>query len=124
MTPEYDTVAWFQIGSPDPDAAQRFYGELFGWTARHDPTSGASYRLLTARDAQAPTGGITAIDDADTAYATFAVLVRDVAAVCTRATELGGKVLVAPATVPSGLESAELLDTDGNRFVVFTPPAR
>src|SRR5207253_1317724 len=26
------TPSWVDLGSPDPDASARFYGELFGWT--------------------------------------------------------------------------------------------
>ena len=25
-------VTWFEIGTPDPEGARRFYGDLFGWT--------------------------------------------------------------------------------------------
>ncbi|MFC5907192.1 VOC family protein [Streptacidiphilus monticola] len=28
---------WAQLSASDPEAAQRFYGELFGWTAQTDP---------------------------------------------------------------------------------------
>ena len=28
---------WVQLGTTDPEAAQRFYGGLFGWTAETDP---------------------------------------------------------------------------------------
>ncbi|MBF6330354.1 VOC family protein [Nocardia transvalensis] len=123
MTPAFDTVAWFQIGTPDPAAAQRFYGELFGWTYRTDPGSGDGYQLISYPGATVPSGGI-AEEQPGTGYAVFCVMVRDVAATCDRATELGGKVLAPPATTPDGLVSADLLDSDGNRFMVFTPAPR
>jgi predicted enzyme related to lactoylglutathione lyase len=123
MTPEFDTVAWFQIGTPDPAAAQRFYGELFGWSSRPDPDDGDSYQLITYRDATIPSGGI-AHEAPDAGYATFCVVVRDVEATCARAVDLGGKVLNPPAGTPSGLVSADLLDVAGNHFIVFTPPPR
>ena len=25
-------VTWFEVGTPDPEGARRFYGELLGWT--------------------------------------------------------------------------------------------
>ncbi|QIS11080.1 VOC family protein [Nocardia arthritidis] len=122
-TPPFDTVTWFQIGSADPDAAQRFYGDLFGWTATADPGSGPDYRTVKYPGSAAPSGGITALEEGDTPHATFGVMVRDVAAVCARTAELGGKALSEPRTTQNGLIFADLLDPDGNRFLVFTPPA-
>jgi uncharacterized protein len=124
MQPAHGTVAWFQVGSPDPVAAQRFYGSLFDWSYRADPGSGAEYQLVTYPGQQVPSGGFDRVEAAEMAYAAFCVQVADVGQTCDRAVELGGKVLQPTATTPSGLVSAHLLDADGNRFVVFTPPSR
>ncbi|WP_216899276.1 VOC family protein [Nocardia alni] len=124
MIPAHDTVAWFQVGSSDPAAAQRFYGTLFGWTFRADPGSGEGYDLATYSQQQIPSGGVARLDGDDVGYASFCVQVADVAQTCTRALELGGKILRPAATTPNGLVSAHLLDADGNRFVVFTPAPR
>ncbi|MBF6170901.1 VOC family protein [Nocardia blacklockiae] len=121
MTPAFDTVAWFQVGTADPAAAQRFYGELFGWTFRTDPGSGEGYDLVSYADSRIPSGGIAHLDESDTPHAVFCVVVRDVAATTTRALDLGAKVLVPAVTTPDGLTFAHLLDADGNRFMVFTP---
>ena len=42
--PAANTVAWFEIGTPDVQAAQDFYGPLFGWTFAPD----GDYTLITA----------------------------------------------------------------------------
>jgi predicted enzyme related to lactoylglutathione lyase len=40
-----DTITWFEIGTDDPAAAERFYGDVFGWTV--DPGGpDPSYRFL------------------------------------------------------------------------------
>lgn len=122
MAPDFDTVAWFQIGTADPDAAQQFYAELFGWSATPEPGAGDHYRLVTYRDSAVPVGGI-AREQPDSGYAAFCVLVRDVEATCARAVALGGTVLVPPTATPNGLVSADLADAEGNRFLVFTPPS-
>ena len=31
----YNGVAWFEIGTDDPAGAEKFYGDIFGWTVRH-----------------------------------------------------------------------------------------
>jgi uncharacterized protein len=52
------------------------------------------------------------------------VTVADVPAAVERATALGGTVTAGPVTTDDGLVAAYLADPDGNRFAVFTPPAR
>lgn len=121
MKPANDTVAWFQIGTSDSAAAQQFYGDLFGWTFREDPGSGPGYQLVGYPEQPAPVGGITPVDQGEPRYAAFCVQVADVEQTCTRAAELGGKVVQSAQRTPRGLLSAHLLDADGNRFVVFTP---
>lgn len=118
--PAPNTVAWFQIGTEEPAAAQEFYGGLFGWSFAPDPSSGPGYDLISYAGAGQPAGGV--MHTAEN-HATFLVLVQDVAAVCARAEQLGGKVLNAPAKTPNGLVFADLLDRSGNRFGVFTPPS-
>jgi uncharacterized protein len=118
-TPAYNSVAWFQIGSPDPDAAKQFYGSLFDWTYTDD----SGYQLVTTPGVGAgPTGGITDTKGEFPNHAIFMVVVEDVSASCARAEELGGKTLVPPTTTPSGLVFAHLNDPAGNHFGVFTPP--
>jgi uncharacterized protein len=97
---------------------------LFDWSYRADPGSGAEYQLVTYPGQQVPSGGFDRVEAAEMAYAAFCVQVAAVGQTCDRAVELGGKVLQPTATTPSGLVSAHLLDADGNRFVVFTPPSR
>ena len=117
----YNTVTWFQIGTDDPKAAQEFYGGLFGWNFAPDPNSDG-YDLISYPGAERPSGGIMRTEGAEN-HATFLVLVQDVAAVCARTEQLGGKVLHGPTTGPDGLTFADLLDRSGNRFGVFTPPS-
>jgi predicted enzyme related to lactoylglutathione lyase len=120
--PAPNTVAWFQVGTEDPAAAQEFYGGLFGWNVVPDPGSGPGYDLISYAGADQPAGGIMHTAGGAENHATFLVLVEDVAAMCARAEQLGGKVLNPPATTPNGLVFADLLDHSGNRFGVFSPP--
>ena len=38
-----DKVDLFEIGSPDPDAARLFYGELFDWDIAAEPLERGSH---------------------------------------------------------------------------------
>ena len=115
-------VDWFEIGSPDPAGAQQFYGHLLGWTFTADG-GGPGYTIVDPAPDAPHRGGIFATEDKVPAYAVFAVNVKDVVDTCRRAEELGGKVLVAPATTDSGLSFAHLLDRDGNHFGIYSPPS-
>ena len=41
---------WTQLGTSDPEAAQRFYGGLFGWTAETDPNPEAGGYTIFSLD--------------------------------------------------------------------------
>lgn len=120
--PAFNTVAWFQVGTDDPDAAQRFYGSLFGWTFAADPQEAGQYDLIQYPGTDAPVGGIARTEGGDANHAVFFVIVDDVPRVCAETEKAGGKVLNSPVTAPGGLVSAHLLDPSGNQFGVFSPP--
>lgn len=116
-------ITWFEIGTDRPDEAQRFYGELFGWTFEEQgAANGGSYRVTAAGEAAGIGGAIRATDGTSPNYAIFYAEVADVAETCRRAEAAGGKVLVPVKTAPSGLTFAHLLDPAGNHLGVFTPP--
>jgi predicted enzyme related to lactoylglutathione lyase len=120
--PAYNTVDWFEIGTDDPEAAQRFYGELFGWSSHKDESDTTmDYRLITAAKADRPSGGILNTGGKFPNYAIFYVLVKDVAATVAKAERLGAKALVPPTTAPDGLVFAQLHDPAGNQIGIFRP---
>ena len=115
--PADNTVGWFEIGTPDVDAAKAFYGQLFGWSYAPD----GAYTLITAPGATGPSGGIFRTGGNLPPYAVFVVQVADVAATAARAEDLGGKVVIAPAELPDGMVVAYLTDPDGSMFALFSP---
>ena len=115
--PATNTVAWFEIGAPDVDAAKAFYGPLFGWSFAPD----GPYTLITAAGAAGPSGGIFNTGGSIPPYAVFVVQVADVAATAARAEELGGKVVVAPNKLDGGMVVAYLTDLNGSMFALFSP---
>ena len=119
--PRFNDVAWFEIGAADPAAAERFYGDVFGWAVAQDDSAStdAAYRVV---DTGGSRGGLFATKGEMPDYAVFTVLVEDVEATCRRVEEAGGKVQRPPAVNPVGVTFAHVLDPAGNHFSVFTPP--
>jgi predicted enzyme related to lactoylglutathione lyase len=115
--PAANTVAWFEIGTPDVDAAKAFYGPLFDWSFALDGT----YTLITAAGADGPSGGIFNTGGNIPPYAVFVVQVADVAATAARAEGLAGKIVVAPMTLEDGMVVAYLTDPNGSMFALFSP---
>jgi len=72
---------WYELITPDPDAAERFYKPLFGWTSADSGLSGMDYRYFSRPDSlvaglmRTPEGapmppvwlGYVAVDDVDAA---------------------------------------------------------
>jgi predicted enzyme related to lactoylglutathione lyase len=123
MTEMTNGIGWFEIGTDDPAAAERFYGELFGWSFTDDD-SGLPYRIVTTPAPDSIRGGVFATGGQLPNYAVFCVVVPDTDEACRRAEAAGGKVLVPTQRTEAGLAFAHLLDPAGNQFGVFTPPGQ
>ena len=116
-------VTWFEVGTPDPEGARAFYGELFGWTFDVQ----GPYSIVQTGPGHPLPGGIqdtrVSADGTPARYAVPCVQVDDVAAVCRRTESLGGKVLVPATQAPNGLVYAHIVDPTGAQIGVWTPPA-
>jgi uncharacterized protein len=122
MTSPANSVAWFEIGTADPDEAEQFYGSLFGWTFAADAMEGMDYRIVTTGLGHPLQGGLAATGGARPNYSIISVQVDDVPAAASEAERLGGTVVVPPETAPTGLAFAYLADPSGNQFGIFSPP--
>ncbi|MFI6844080.1 VOC family protein [Kitasatospora sp. NBC_00085] len=103
---------WVEHGSADPEAAKRFYGELFGWQPeRDDRPEAGGYTFMKLDGAVA--ASITPLygEGQPTAWSvSFAV--EDADAATARITAAGGSIVVAPM---------EALDF--GRFVIAADPS-
>ena len=94
--PGSGALAWFEVATSDPDAAEKFYGSLFDWTFNADgpaASGGMDYRNITASGAEQPMGGIFGTGDQVPNHAVFYIRVADVEATCADAEQLGGSVM-------------------------------
>ncbi|MUM18627.1 VOC family protein [Mycobacterium sp. CBMA271] len=98
----YDTVSNTQIGTPNPHAADSFYGQLFKWAIN-----------------QPDGGGYTMIGDYQEPRVFFAQT-PDILATINHAVALGATVAHPP--IDNGdIEFAHLHDPHGNRFGIWQP---
>ncbi|NVM94150.1 VOC family protein [Arthrobacter wenxiniae] len=111
-----NSVNYFEIGTPDPEASTAFYSGLFDWPV--GPPSEARYSMVDGQR-----GGLwdTSATDGAT-WAIFYVQVEDVAAGIEKAVGLGATVAV-PLVDNGAIEFAHLVDPQGNRFGIWRPKA-
>jgi uncharacterized protein len=115
-------IGWFEIGTDNHEAAQRFYGSVFGWTFAKDPDETVPYHIITTPANDSIKGGMLETRGQMPNYAAFCVVVEDVAASCVAAETAGGKVIVPPTQAGDGLVFAHLHDPSGNHFAIYSPP--
>jgi uncharacterized protein len=105
---EVGTWTWNDLSTRDPDKAEAFYGDLFGWTFEQ---RAEMYWSIT-RDRLLIGGMRTMVDDPPEAPATWMpyFILQNADQARDRVLELGGSIIVPPREVPAG------------RFLVFSDP--
>jgi predicted enzyme related to lactoylglutathione lyase len=124
-TPAPNTLAWFEVATDDPAAAEKFYGGLFDWSFESSgsvTSGGLDYRNISASGASQPMGGLFATNGELPNHAVFYILVADLETTCATAAKLGGTVLNKRlSNAPGTPDFAYLEDPTGNKFAIFTP---
>jgi uncharacterized protein len=108
-------MAWNDLVTPDPEAAERFYGALFGWTAQEIPGAGG-YRVI--RNGERSNGGIMPMDRGAPAWLPYFGH-EDVERLLGEVPRLGGRVMNGPVRVPQGA-FVVLTDPQGAMFAALT----
>lgn len=102
---------WVDTTQPDPDAAARFYGELFGWRSEDRMPPGSAERYLVASVEDGAVGAIAGPAEPAT-WHTY-VLVEDVDATARAAAEAGGTVVAEPFDAGPAGRLAIVADLEG-----------
>jgi predicted enzyme related to lactoylglutathione lyase len=113
--------SWFELYTPNPDAAWNFYSTLFGWekTEAMDMGEMGVYQMF-GRGGGIPSGGIMKPPPgAPAAWAPYA-LVKDAKAAAAATTANGGKIVNGPMEVPGGDWIAQGIDPQGAMFSVHS----
>lgn len=115
-------LCWADLNTGDPDRANKFYSQVFGWkltTAEKDPSG-----YLHIKNGQDFIGGIppAAHRNAQTpAHWLIYILTGDVGASAAKASKLGGKLLMPPNTMEGVGTWSIIADPQGAVFAVFKP---
>ena len=114
-------VSWTELTTPDPAAAQAFYGALFGWRFDAMPMPDGTYHVIKVTD-DAAIGGIMATppqaQGMPPMWGSY-VTVADCDATAAKCTSLGGKVCVGPMDIPNVGRFAMLQDPQGAMLYVI-----
>ena len=107
-----------QLNTSDPEAAQRFYADLFGWRVESAGVPGQDYWGIY--NGEALNGGMMPLAPDTGAPSHWLVYFTsaDLEASTSRVRELGGRVLVEPMVVPGG-RIAVAQDPPGAAFGLF-----
>lgn len=117
---------WRELMTSDPQAALKFYSELFGWQVLQEMDMGpiGTYRVYGLGETQM--GGVMAIPPG----AGFPPMwiyyteVSDIDSAIARAATAGGKLMNGPMDVPGGGRIAQLLDPQGAMFALHQAPKK
>jgi predicted enzyme related to lactoylglutathione lyase len=117
---EPGALCWTELITRDTNAAEKFYTQLFGWTAKRGTDAGMEYTELS--NGGIPQAGLMALTPqmgnmppAWTPY--FAV--TDCDATAKKAADLGGRVYVKPTDIPNVGRFAVLADPHGAVFDII-----
>ena len=119
--PGVGDFSWFELYTPNPDGAWKFYQTLFGWekTSAMDMGEMGVYQMF-GRGGGVPNGGIMKPPPgAPAAWMPYA-LVKDAKAAAATATANGAKIVNGPMEVPGGDWIAQGMDPQGAMFSVHS----
>jgi predicted enzyme related to lactoylglutathione lyase len=117
--PPLGGFCWDELMTSDPEAAAKFYVDLFGYSVESsDMGPMGTYRVLKRGDRQ--TAGIMKMPAmVASPYWLAYVLVKDVDASTKLAAELGGQVYVPPADIPKIGRFSVIADPTGAAIALF-----
>lgn len=108
---------WYELVTPDPAAAERFYADVVGWSAKDAGMPGMSYTLFSAGET-AVAGAMALPEGARPGWIGY-VAVADVDATAAAVERAGGTVHRAPDDIPEVGRFAIVADPQGAVFALF-----
>jgi len=110
---------WYELGTKDPDAAKAFYTAALGWGAQPFAMEGPmEYTVWMA--GEDGVGGVMKMEEMAPHWLGY-VYVGDVDAALSRATELGGRVMVPGTDIPNVGRFGIVADPQGGGVGLLQP---
>jgi uncharacterized protein len=116
---DHGVPSWVDIGSPDPQGALNFYGELLGWEGQ-DMGEEAGHYTIASKDGKQVAAISPAQDPGPPRWNTY-VNVDDLDAVAKKAETAGGTVIMPPMDVMTAGRMAVFSDTTGAVIAAWQP---
>lgn len=112
-----NALIWNELQTNNPEAAQAFYGAVFGWTFE----TGESGYMMVKQNGRFQAGVIPIKPEWGNVPPNWSVyfMVEDIAATLALAKELGGQVHVPPTNINETDQFAVLQDPQGGIFTLF-----
>lgn len=108
---KHGAFSWNELATPDPEAAKKFYGTLFGWKFEERDMGHMVYNIAKVGDDRV--GGIMKACEGMTPMWCSYITVDNVDETAKQAAELGGKVIMGPQDIPEVGRFVILLDPQG-----------
>jgi uncharacterized protein len=116
---DHGVPSWVDIGSPDPQGALSFYGELLGWEGQ-DMGEEAGHYTIASKNGKQVAAISPAQDPGPPRWNTY-VNVDDLDAVAKKAETAGGTVIMPPMDVMTAGRMAVFSDTTGAVIAAWQP---
>jgi hypothetical protein len=121
---EAGALCWTELSTRDTAAAETFYTQLFGWTAKHSaPESPMPYTEFSVQG-KPGVGMMPMPAQVPAAVPSFWMpyfQVDDIEASTTKAKGLGASIVMPPTKIPDAGRFAIINDPQGAMFAIFQP---
>jgi len=109
----------FEIPVDDPDRAERFYAAIFGWTFERFPGAPQYYGMATTGEGEPGINGAL-YQRGENSEVVLTMSVDSIEDAIEKVLAEGGSVVQEKAPIPGIGYFANCLDTEGNKFGLFT----
>jgi predicted enzyme related to lactoylglutathione lyase len=112
------SLVWFEIPADNPERAQAFYGNLFGWKINPFPGGGDYWHIDTAGADDTPDGALKRRKHPQEPVVNY-IGVDSVDQYTDKIAKLGGKISMGKTAVPQMGYFAVCQDPEGNAFGIW-----
>jgi predicted enzyme related to lactoylglutathione lyase len=115
---EAASIVWFEIPADNPERAQAFYKNLFGWNINPFPGSDDYWHIDTGGADDTPDGALKRRKQPEEPVVNY-LSVNSVDKYTDKIAKLGGKICMSKTAVPQMGYFAVCQDTEGNPFGIW-----